>query len=225
MLRGSCAGGSILKETTFVVPPVGLALEPVHVWRLTGMECDLLSADEKAQADRYQSPQSRQAFIAGRSGIRRIAGIYTGRDPRGFRLSSLPEGKPFFENAGSLHFNVSHSGGEVVAAFSIFPIGIDIEFPGRCRDFAGIAQRFFHPEEASLIVDEDSFLRCWTAKEAMLKLAGAGISGGLASAQPGAAGEGMLNGQRVSIRRFCLGACAGAVASFQPFEVKGWFQI
>jgi len=225
MLHGDRTGGSISEEPTFVAPPGGLALEPVHVWRLAGGWEDLLSEAEKEQAGRYRSSRAGQAFVAGRSGIRRIAGIYTGRDPRGFRLTASPGGKPFFENAEGIHFNVTHSGGEVLAAFSSCPVGIDIEFPGRCRDFAGIARRFFHLEEAAGIADEGDFLRCWTGKEAMLKLAGTGISGGLASALPGRDGEGRIAGRSVSIRRFRLGMCMGAVASFQPFEVKGWFQI
>lgn len=113
----------------------------------------------------------------------------------------------------------------VVAAFSGFPIGIDIESPGRCRNFAGIARRFFHPEEADCIADEDDFLRCWTAKEAMLKLAGTGLAGGIADARPGVDGRGEFGGRTVWIERFRVGPCLGAVASFEPFEVKGWFQI
>lgn len=184
---------------------------------------DLLSGEENARAGRYQSPQARAAFIAGRSGIRRIAGIYTGSDPRGFKVAASPGGKPFFENAEDLHFNVSHSGDEVVAAFSVFPIGVDIEHPGRCRDFAAIAQRYFHPEEAAGIANEDDFLRCWTAKEAMLKLAGTGLSGGLAGARVDGRGE--VGGRIVWIERFRVGSCVGAIASFEAFEVKGWFQI
>lgn len=217
--------GCVAEEPVFAPAPSGIVSGPVHVWRLVGMERDLLSDAEKEYADRLKSVPVRDAFLKGRSGIRRIAAIYTGKDSREFRLATSPEGKPAFENAENLHFNVSHSGGEVVAAFSGSPIGIDIESSGRCRNFSEIARRFFHPGEAETIAVESDFLRVWTAKEAMLKLSGTGLAGGLAGARPGTGGGGTLDGKKVWTRRFCLGPCTGTIASFQPFEVKGWFQI
>ena len=48
-----------------------------------------------------------------------------------------------------------------------------------------IAQRFFHPAEADAVLAtarrraNDAFLRCWTAKEAVLKAYGTGIAASL----------------------------------------------
>jgi len=208
----------------FVDPPAGLVPGPVHVWRFASAAPDLLSDNERARARKFQSEAARDRFLTGRSGIRRAAAIYTGLDAREFVISQTPSGKPILENS-DLHFNLSHSGGEVVAAFSAAPVGLDIESPGRSRDFAGIARRFFSPEEAAQISTEDGFLRIWTAKEAMLKLAGTGLAGGLAEARPGTGAGGSLSGRPIWIERFCTGLRIGAVASFQPFEVKGWFQL
>ena len=214
----------VLSEPTFLAPPARLVSGPVHVWRLVSAAFELLSESERAHANKFQSEPARAAFVTGRSGIRRAAAIYTGIDARDLVISQSPSGKPFFENA-EIPFNLSHSGTEVVAAFSDAPVGIDIESPGRCRDIDGIVRRFFHPDEAALISGEADFLRHWTAKEAMLKLAGSGLAGGLERARTTAAGEGTLDGRSAWIERFRIGARVCAVASFQPFEVKGWFQI
>lgn len=210
------------RESLFVRPPARLVAGEVHVWRF-GVGDELSDAEREAAA-KFLNVSAREAFVAGRSGIRRAAAIYTGLDPRDLVVSTSATGKPFFENA-DLHFNVSHSGGVVVAAVSGSPVGIDIEVPGRCRDFLEIARRFFHPDEADRCSGEDEFLRLWTAKEAMLKLAGTGLSGGIADARPEAGGRGKVGGRGVWLERFRVGPCVGAVASFQSFEVKGWFQI
>jgi len=211
-----------VRQPLFVRSPARLATGPVHVWRFGAG--DELSDAEHAAAAKFLNEPARDAFVAGRSGIRRAAAIYTGLDPSELMVSTSAAGKPYFENA-DLHFNVSHSGGVVVAAFSGSPVGIDIEVPGRCRDVVEIARRFFHPDEAERCSCEDEFLRLWTAKEAMLKLAGTGLSGGIADARPGVDGRGEVGGRGVWIQRFRVGSCVGAVASFERFEVKGWFQI
>lgn len=211
----------------FATPPARLLAGPVHVWRLVAEEVHLLSEDERAHADKFHSVTARAAFVMGRSGVRRAAAIYTGIEPQDLVVAPSSSGKPHFANA-AIHFNLSHSGGTVVAAFSGSPVGIDIESRGRCRDFLGIADRFFHPDEAADIrqsPDEDQFLRLWTGKEAMLKLSGDGLSGGLSEARPREDGTGTLRGQEIRLARFSFDRIVGAVASFRPAEVKGWFQI
>ncbi|MCK9589194.1 MAG: 4'-phosphopantetheinyl transferase superfamily protein [Terrimicrobiaceae bacterium] len=201
----------------------------IHVWRFSLDACDesLLSRDEADRAARFQSAEAREAFIAGRSGVRRIASLHSKIPAGDLLLESDAHGKPFFANA-KIHFNLSHSGGTVVAAFSGSAVGIDVESRGRCRDFVGVANRFFHPSEAGAISrsnDEGEFLRLWTGKEAMLKLSGQGLSGSLIDARPGEEGTGTLHGNKVCLEGFSFDHMIGTVASFQPFEVKGWFQF
>lgn len=218
-------------EAVFLNAPCG-DLVPgggIHVWRFLYRSGDeaFLSRNEALQAAKFQSADARAAFVAGRAGIRRVGSLYS-RIPAGELLVETDvNGKPFFSNAG-VHFNISHSGPTVVAAFSVSPVGIDIESRGRCRDFVGIAKRFFHPAEAAALAqsrDEAHFLRLWTGKEAMLKLSGEGISGGLQDARPGDEGSAMLRGRRVHLAGFSFEDMIGAVAAFEPVEVKGWFQF
>ncbi len=201
----------------------------IHVWRFVHRSGDesLLSPNEALQAGKFHSADARAAFIAGRSGIRRVGSLYSKIPASELLVESDANGKPLFSNAG-VHFNISHSGPTVVAAFSGSPVGIDIESRGRCRDFVGIARRFFHPSEATAVAeseDEAHFLRLWTGKEAMLKLSGEGISGGLQDARPGGEGSAMLRGSWVHLAGFSFEDVIGAVAAFEPAEVKGWFQF
>jgi 4'-phosphopantetheinyl transferase len=185
----------------------------------------LLSGDEALWAENFQSADAREAFVAGRSGVRRAASLYSGIPAAELLIETDANGKPYFSNA-EVHFNLSHTGATVVAAFSGSAVGIDIESRGRGRDFVAIARRFFHPSEADAIAgEEERFLGLWTAKEAMLKLSGEGISGGLSDARPGDGGSGSLGEKTVRIAGFSFEKIIGAVASFQPFEVKGWFQF
>ena len=221
----------VTTEAVFLAPPSGeIFLDGgIHVWRFfldSPDEC-LLARDEALRAARFLSADARAAFVAGRSGVRRAASLYSGITAGELLIETGANGKPYFSNAG-IHFNLSHTGNAVVAAFSGSAVGIDIESRGRCRDFVGIAHRFFDPSEADAISrshDEDQFLRLWTGKEAMLKLSGEGISGGLAGASPGEEGSGSLGGKNVRTAGFFFENIIGAVASFQPFEVKGWFQF
>jgi 4'-phosphopantetheinyl transferase len=93
--------------------------------------------------------------------------------------------KPFFNLRSSLHFNVSHSGQWVVAAFSDKPVGIDVE---KIRDVnLQIAHRFFSPEEISFLMRtpgqrrKSCFFDFWTLKESYLKAIGTGLTRPLSS--------------------------------------------
>ena len=70
----------------------------------------------------------------------------------------------------------------MIAVTSGRPVGVDVELIHRVRDYQGLAERFFAPEEirrlSTLQVQERelAFLRCWTRKEAILKAVGSGLS-------------------------------------------------
>lgn len=201
----------------------------IHVWRIfpDASDAGLLSDSEAEQAAKFQSEVARATYISGRAGLRRIASGYCMVPAAELVLAVAPNGKPHFSNA-AIRFNLSHSGPTVVAAFCRSAVGIDIETRGRCKDFIGIANRFFHPAEAAAVSqsqDEEQFLRLWTGKEAMLKLSGDGLSGGLPDARPGDGDTGFLGGNSVRLTRFSFERLVGAVATFERIAVKGWFQL
>lgn len=93
--------------------------------------------------------------------------------------------KPFLSGKTVPHFNISHSGSWVVAAFSEMPVGIDIEKVKRVN--LQVAQRYFALPEIEFLnalnADERDlwFLKLWTVKESYLKALGTGLSRSMSS--------------------------------------------
>ena len=93
-------------------------------------------------------------------------------------------GKPSLAHDDSgLHFNVSHSGEIMLAAFVLNSgIGIDVETIQQDTDYLAIGQRWFSKQESNTLRDlaEEkrigAFFRAWTRKEAYIKARGIGLS-------------------------------------------------
>ena len=174
--------------------PLALPLNEVQVWRadLESLRADesrwlsLLSADEKARAARFHFPVDRQRFAAARALLRTILAAYLNSDPRQLTFLYSPKEKPSLappHAASGVTFNVSHSGGVAMYAFSRKrDLGIDVEQVRRNSDIEAIARRFFSTHEQTqffaLPAEERvaAFFRCWTRKEAYLKATGDGLS-------------------------------------------------
>ncbi|MEY8099550.1 4'-phosphopantetheinyl transferase superfamily protein [Falsihalocynthiibacter sp. S25ZX9] len=139
----------------------------------------LLSADERARADRFVKPRDAASFTAGRARLREILGAEIGRDPASLVFKYGPQGKPSLVDGPA--FNLSHSGGLAALAIAGTDIlGIDIE---KIRPVeTGVAERFFSSQEsrdlATLPPSQwlEGFYRCWTRKEAVIKAVGQGLS-------------------------------------------------
>ncbi len=96
------------------------------------------------------------------------------------------QGKLYFKNLPELHFNISHSGGIVICAFSDCEVGCDVE-KIRCVDLK-LAKRFFSENEYEYIISQrgdnekySAFFRIWTLRESYMKAIGSGISMSLGS--------------------------------------------
>ena len=146
----------------------------------------LLSSDELARASRFHFSRDRQRFVTSRALLRTILGSYLSIDPDRLSFSYSKKEKP---SLGPTHadsgvtFNVSHSGGIALLAFTRRrEIGVDVEQVRRDSDMEVIARRFFSAHEqsqlAALPSEEkiEAFFRCWTRKEAYIKATGNGLS-------------------------------------------------
>jgi 4'-phosphopantetheinyl transferase len=143
----------------------------------------LLSEDEREKADRFRFEHLRHAYMLGRGVTRAILARYLDRPAASLRFHCGRQGKPYLENAGRWHFNVSHSGSLLVCGVTDGgELGIDVERIWPLPDVRAIAQRFFSPSEAAeleaLQPEQlfDGFFACWTRKEAFLKATGEGLS-------------------------------------------------
>lgn len=145
----------------------------------------ILSDDERARADRFHDAKARIAFVVARNWLRRVLALYTPIPPPQLRFGETAFGKPFLANERRGHpiaFNLSHSGElAIVAVTAGMPVGIDIE---RTRPVSSeLVAGCLAPREVATLaalrpaLREESFIRCWTRKEACLKAIGVGLNG------------------------------------------------
>lgn len=172
-------------------PPAG---DEAHVWRASleqdGARVQSLRAHldeaERARADRFHFEKDRRHYTVARGVLRELLGRYLRAAPARVSFSYNRYGKPALAEefaAGGLRFNVSHSGGVGLFAFTRGrEVGVDIE--ALREEFAGreIAERFFSSREVSALCavparqHTRAFFNCWTRKEAYIKALGEGLS-------------------------------------------------
>jgi len=142
-----------------------------------------LSTEERARAARLRGPGLRDRFVRARGFLRRELGAACGLPPGRLPLDAGPGGKPALgAGVAGPAFNLSHCGGLAVLALSqTGPVGIDIEFADRAIDPLALAPAVLTAPETALLAALSPpsrvarFLAFWTAREAFLKLTGAGL--------------------------------------------------
>ncbi len=157
-------------------------LGPVDASQLGEFE-SFLSNDERERVARFGVDEARDKFIISRGALRAVLAPYLGCEPGEIRFRYGPAGKPHLANEADVHFNVAHSGWLFLYAVSRgHKVGVDVEEVRDHLEVERLAERFFAPGEARRLGDakpEDriqAFHRCWTRKEAYLKLKGFGIA-------------------------------------------------
>jgi 4'-phosphopantetheinyl transferase len=188
-------------STVWSPPPAGWGLHEneVHVWRVqldragesVATLAALLSPEEEERAERFYWVRERDRFVVARGLLRVILGRYLDAPAASLRFTQNEHGKPSLERnrEKTLSFNISHSGGVALFAFTRErALGVDIERLRTDLDYERLAARFFSPAEvAQLACLNDTeqrvaaFFRCWTRKEAYIKGQGIGLALGLQS--------------------------------------------
>src|SRR5205823_2540060 len=128
----------------------------------------------------------REYFIVGRGSLRLLLGEYLSLQPEAVPLWYTSFGKPGLsgEAAGSsVKFNVSHSGGLMLAAVARHrEVGVDVERVRPDVNWRELAGRYFAPAEVAALDAQSTaqqlraFFACWTRKEAYVKAHGLGMS-------------------------------------------------
>lgn len=171
--------------------------DDAHVWRidlrpekhdLDGLR-RLLSEDEQQRADRFLRVEHRQRFTVGRGVLRTLLAAYTGGDAQAIHFDYNEFAKPeltSIDNPDKIAFNVSHTGSHAVVVIGQHPsVGIDIERYREKLELQKLAHRYFAPTEVETLMAlpddrrEEAFYRCWSSKEAFIKVIGQGLSIGL----------------------------------------------
>ncbi|NOY13840.1 MAG: 4'-phosphopantetheinyl transferase superfamily protein [Deltaproteobacteria bacterium] len=171
---------------------LNLAAGQLHLWRIPLAATEkieplkaLLSADERARADRFVDPAKGRQFIFSRSCLRQILARYLRTDPAAIIFCYGRRGKPFLslETLPAYYFNLSHSGRWLLLAVTtVGDVGVDIEQLDSQLDYQSLATQFFTAHELSQLKScrtnrrRREFYRLWTLKEARLKSTGEGFS-------------------------------------------------
>jgi 4'-phosphopantetheinyl transferase len=170
--------------------PVALQNNGIRLWKIEASEIDLnagkscLSADEWERAERVRLGVQRQLFITARVALRHVLADQLGCRPEQVRLAYGPAGRPEVAwPQASLRFNLAHSGRTALLALAPDrPVGVDLEFQRSDVDPLAVGRLVFSVPEMQqlerLAAREriEHFFRLWTAKEAVLKMLGAGFS-------------------------------------------------
>ena len=151
---------------------------------LIGLQ-NLLDSDELSRAFRFKRSIHQSRFIVGRARLRMILANYLDCGPKEVLFDYGPHGKPECAVAAAqcIAFNISHTGDYAVCAIRVgSEVGVDIE-ACKPREVSALAARYFHESESASMeacADETErlalFYHYWTAKEALLKGAGGGLT-------------------------------------------------
>lgn len=162
----------------------------------------LLPGPERARAARFHFARDRDRWIRGRAWVRQELGASLGLSPEAVEIFAEPGGRLSVPGAG-LDFNLSHTGGWIgLGICQKGKIGLDLETVDPAFPSREIAAEFFLPEECAWIADGpvERFFQLWTAKEALMKATGLGMS-----LEPGQIRVGIQNDAPISVTQLETG--------------------
>lgn len=189
----------------------------VHLWKIFPFIKKSVTSAGRLFPESMISSETRNGYeTPSRNVVAVIASKYLCCSIECISLGVSKGGKPFIDGEERLHFNLSHCGDDLAIAFACEPVGFDMERSDRKGNFTQLAKRFYSASEAVDVerTGGDLFLRLWTAKEAMLKLSGSGLQGGLANAEVLSPGVGRIGEKHVCLRELDWPGYHAHVATF-----------
>lgn len=157
------------------------SIVPAHIPADAAEVC--LTRDERIRAERFRFREDALHWIACRANLRIILGKLIQLPPNEVPLVLSKYGKPTLAPPfDGTYFNLSHCPNLAVVSVGIDgPVGIDLENVDRATELLGCESTFCHLAEiqqlpVEVIPRARQLLRIWTAKEAVLKALGTGLS-------------------------------------------------
>lgn len=144
-------------------------------------QMSLLSDKERHRASRLVRLDDRRTFIAAHTLKRLVLAAVTRVSPHALEFYDNAHGKPHLDGQNGVYFNLSHTRGMVAFAYSrVMDVGVDIEFLGPNIYDRAMAAMTLTPDEILSVEraadPNHAFLLYWTAKEAVMKAEGKGMS-------------------------------------------------
>jgi 4'-phosphopantetheinyl transferase len=144
----------------------------------------ILSSEERQRSERFRCSVARGAFVTMRSTLRICLADILGSRARDLRFDYTVYGKPYLSDPKTtIKFNVSHTYGlGLIAIHPSAEVGVDIEKIRFEKGIDQIANQFCSAVERQALKSlsgisfVQGFFRCWTRKEAVLKMIGCGLS-------------------------------------------------
>lgn len=169
-----------------------------------------LGEHERARLAEISDADRAAQYLAGHCLARQLAAELAGGSAPEWRLVVASDGRRRLEHPqlAALFTSISHVGTSLAVAVGRDALGLDLEAPGRERDWLGLARTMFSPAELQVVsaaaqADREAvFLTFWTLKEAWAKRSGRGL-------------------QRQAARRCAAAACAGADAEAWTWRLPG----
>lgn len=155
--------------------------------RVSDAEAGWLDPAERARAAGFLRQDDRRLYELAHVLLRKVLGGALGLPPDAVRMRAGGIGKPELAEhdpaRARLSFSLSHTGGCVACAISRdCEVGVDVERVRDLRIDDALTQFALHPLEVAQLRGAAQtergalFYRLWTAKEALLKALGAGLS-------------------------------------------------
>ena len=145
----------------------------------------LLSADERDRAARLKFEDARRRFVIGRGLLRIHLADLLNMPPEAVQFRYSEHGKPDLNHDTDLRFSVAHSADLLLITTALGrAIGVDVEHLRPMPQMMSLAQSYFTQDEQKRLehltgdAQRAYFFRCWTAKEAYVKVSGAGFRSG-----------------------------------------------
>ncbi len=175
----------------------------VHLWfldpaaRFEPRWIEVLDAEERERARALRTVPQQEAFVAAHALVRTALSAREPRPPEAWRLLHSALGQPAVAGSSTgLRFSLTHAGPRAAVAVGTgAAIGLDLEAVRSGRDPLPLARRFFSAPEAEWLGSlpgaerPSAFAMLWTAKEAVLKARGSGLTElGSVHVEPGLSG-------------------------------------
>ncbi len=140
-----------------------------------------LTEVERQRAASFRFEEDAIRWSGFRAALRQILASLIHVSPQDVPIILTPLGKPVLGTPfAGLHFSLSHCEDlALVAICADGAIGIDVEPAARAADLSGCEQTFCHPDEIAELPSESRchrLMEIWTAKEALLKAIGTGLT-------------------------------------------------